>query len=79
MAGDAALMQRIHDVLSSIRPYILSDGGDIEIVDFNNGILKIKLLGACVMCPASEFTLKFGIEKALKESIPEIISVEADL
>lgn len=79
MQGDEKLMHQIRDAIEKIRPYILSDGGDIEIVDFSNGVLKVKLLGACVMCPASAFTLKFGIEKALKESIPAITSVEADV
>ena len=61
-----------------IRPSLRADGGDVELIDVNdNGIVKIKLQGACASCPMSTMTLKMGIEKVLKQKIPEIVSVES--
>ncbi len=60
-----------------IRPLILQDGGDIEFIGFNNGIVTIKFLGACVSCPYSIFTLKMGILDRLSEKFPDIKDVVA--
>jgi Fe-S cluster biogenesis protein NfuA len=71
------LPQQIQSYLAQIRPLILNDGGDIQFVSFIDGIVSIKLLGACVTCPLSIYTVKLGIEERLKEHIPEVIAVKA--
>lgn len=63
--------------MQEIRPLILQDGGDIEFIGFDNGIVTIKFLGACVSCPYSIFTLKMGILDRLSEKFPEIKDVVA--
>jgi Fe-S cluster biogenesis protein NfuA len=73
--GDDPLIQRIEAVLDSLRPNIQMDGGDIELVKFEDGIVYIKLLGACVGCSMSIYTLKMGIEEALKAELPEVLEV----
>ncbi len=67
----------IEQVLEQIRPTLLNDGGNIELVKFENQIVYVRLLGACVQCPVSLFTLKFGVEEALKEKLPDIKEVIA--
>jgi len=72
----------IQSALDKIRPVILRDGGDVELVNIQDDIVYVRLTGACVGCPASMYTLKLGIEKAVKEVMPEIrevIDVDADL
>lgn len=71
--------EKIQEVLESLRPAIQSDGGDIELVGFSSddGVVEVKLLGACQSCPISMRTLKEGIERRLKESVPQVSSVEA--
>jgi Fe-S cluster biogenesis protein NfuA len=65
-------------VINLIRPAVQSDGGDVELVDITpQGIVRIRLHGACVGCPSSAITLKAGIERNLKVHIPEVHSVEA--
>jgi Fe-S cluster biogenesis protein NfuA len=71
------LEKRVQDVLDEIRPRIQADGGDVEFVSIQNGIVKVRLVGACAGCPMSALTLKQGIEVLLKQKIPEIIRVEA--
>ena len=72
------LKEKVENTLNMIRPSLRSDGGDVELIDVNdNGIVKIKLQGACASCPMSTMTLKMGIEKVLKQKIPEIVSVES--
>ncbi len=68
---------RVERVLDTIRPYVQGDGGDIELVDVTEGIVQLRLAGACVGCMHSMMTLQAGIERALKEKIPEIRVVEA--
>lgn len=70
------LFEQVEDVLNKLRPYIHRDGGDVELVDIEDGIVKLRLLGACGSCPSSTITLKAGIERALTEEIPEIIEVQ---
>lgn len=70
-------IEKIQEVLSTLRPMILNDGGNIEFIKYENNIVYVKLLGACVHCPASMFTLKLGVEEALKAEIPEISEVIA--
>ncbi|NLD36539.1 MAG: NifU family protein [Desulfatiglans sp.] len=72
------LNNKIEDVLNRIRPSLQADGGDVELVDVDvNGVVKVKLTGACSGCPMSTMTLKMGIEKILKQNIPEILKVES--
>ncbi len=71
------MREKVEEVLNNIRPALQADGGDVELVDVTeNGIVKVKLTGACGTCPMSTFTLKLAIEKKLKEKIPEVKSVE---
>ncbi len=71
-------IEKIHSVLNSIRPFLKADGGDVEFVKLlPEGIVEVKLLGACFDCPLSQMTLRAGIERALLNEIPEIRRVEA--
>jgi Fe-S cluster biogenesis protein NfuA len=72
------MKEKIEKALEEIRPYLQADGGDCELVDVSeDGIVKIKLTGACHGCPMSTMTLKMGIEKALKSMVPEVKEVVA--
>jgi Fe-S cluster biogenesis protein NfuA len=72
------LEQQVKDALDKIRPALQRDGGDVELVEVtDDGIVKVKLQGACGGCPMSQMTLKMGIEKVVKQSVPQIKSVEA--
>ncbi|MAX23149.1 MAG: hypothetical protein CMJ19_01490 [Phycisphaeraceae bacterium] len=72
-----SLHQRVAAVLERIRPAIQSDGGDMELVEItDSGIVRIRLMGACVGCPSSTITLQMGIERNLKEKVPEVVAVE---
>jgi Fe-S cluster biogenesis protein NfuA len=68
---------RVEQVLESIRPYIQGDGGDIELIDVVDGIVQIRLAGACVGCMHSMMTLQAGVERLLREAVPEVKAVEA--
>lgn len=69
---------KVEEALSQIRPALQRDGGDVQLVDVTpDGIVKVKLVGACGTCPMSILTLKRGIEATLKQRVPEISSVEA--
>ena len=71
------MREKVEKALETIRPALQADGGDLELVDVTaDGIVKLKLTGACGCCPMSTFTLKMGIEQRLKEQIPEVKSVE---
>lgn len=72
------LKQKVLDALESVRPYLKADGGDVELVDIKkDGIVEVRLTGACVGCPMSQMTLRAGIERALMRDVPEIKRVEA--
>ena len=71
------MIEKINAALDKIRPMLQADGGDVDLVDFKDGLVKVRLQGACSGCPMSQMTLKNGIERFLKEEIPEIISVES--
>lgn len=73
---ELSLQARVQNALAAIRPYILSDGGEIELIKIQDHIVSVKLTGACQSCPMSSFTLTMGIETAIKEHAPEIMSVE---
>ena len=69
---------KVEKTLETVRPYLVADGGDVELVSINeNGIVEVRLTGACVGCPMSQMTLRAGIERALMRDIPEIKRVEA--
>ncbi len=72
---DEQTVQKIESILDTIRPNIQMDGGDIEFIKFQDGIVYIKFHGACVGCPMSVFTLKMGVEEALKEKMPDVHEV----
>ncbi len=74
---EQSLYERVAQVLETIRPYIQADGGDIELVDVQDGIVQIRLAGACVGCMYSLMTLQAGVERMLREEIPEVKAVEA--
>lgn len=71
------MREKVEKVLEKIRPALQADGGNIELIDVSEGIVKVKLKGACAGCMGAQMTLKMGVEKALKEEIPEILRVEA--
>jgi len=71
------MKEKVEKVLNDIRPALRADGGDVELVDVENNIVKVRLKGACAGCPMSQMTLKQGIERYIKKLIPEIISVES--
>ncbi len=71
------MREKVEKALEKIRGFLQQDGGDIELVDVVDGVVKVKLKGACGCCPMSQMTLKNGVERALKEEIPEIVSVES--
>jgi Fe-S cluster biogenesis protein NfuA len=71
------LKEKVEKVLDEIRPALQADGGNVELVDVSeDGIVKVRLTGACGCCPMSTYTLKMGIEQKLKEAIPEVKEVE---
>ncbi len=74
---EGGLRERVEQVLDTIRPYIQGDGGDIELLDVTDGVVQIRLAGACVGCMHSMMTLQVGVERMLKEAVPEIKAVEA--
>ena len=70
------MKERVQEVLNLVRPALQADGGDVELVDVSEeGIVSVKLTGACGSCPMSTMTLKMGIEKTLMENIPEVKEV----
>ena len=71
------MKEKVEAVLEQVRPALQADGGDVELVDVNEGMVKVKLTGACAGCPMSTITLQLGIERILKEKIPEVKRVES--
>jgi Fe-S cluster biogenesis protein NfuA len=71
------MKEKVQAILDKIRPALQADGGNIELIDIVDGIVKVKLLGACQGCMGAQMTLKMGVEKTLKEAIPEVKAVEA--
>ena len=71
------MREKVQEVLDMVRPALQADGGDVELVDVTeDGVVRVKLTGACGSCPMSTMTLKMGIEAKLKEEISEVRSVE---
>lgn len=75
--GEENLFQRVDRALDQIRPAIRMDGGEVELVEVEEGIAKVRMVGACGGCPMSTMTLKMGIERAIRQQVPEVKSVEA--
>ncbi len=71
------MIEKIEKALKEIRPSLQADGGDVEFFGVENGIVKVRLTGACGGCPMSQMTLKQGIEQVVKKAVPEVLSVEA--
>ena len=73
-----SLLERVEQALDTIRPYLLTDGGNVSVEEITpEKVVRLKLLGACGTCPMSIMTLKAGIEEAIKKAVPEITAVEA--
>jgi Fe-S cluster biogenesis protein NfuA len=68
--------ENVETVLDEMRPYLMADGGNVELVELEGPIVKLRLQGACGTCPSSTMTLRMGIERRLRERIPEIAEVE---
>lgn len=74
------MKEKVEEALAKVRPQLQADGGDVELVDVTeDGVVYVKLTGACGGCPMASMTLKMGIERILKQMVPEVKSVEADL
>ncbi|MBA7505602.1 Fe/S biogenesis protein NfuA [subsurface metagenome] len=71
------MRDKVEEALDKIRPSLMADGGNVELISVNDGVVKVKLTGACGGCPMSTLTLKMGIERILKQEIPEIKEVIA--
>jgi Fe-S cluster biogenesis protein NfuA len=73
-----SLLERVEQALDTIRPYLLTDGGNVSVDEITpDGVVRLKLLGACGSCPMSIMTLKAGLTEAIKKAVPEITDVEA--
>lgn len=70
------MRESVEKALEKIRPALMADGGNIELIDVVDGVVKVRLTGACGGCPMSQMTLKMGVEKVLKQQVPEVKSVE---
>jgi len=71
------MKEKVEEALNRIRPALMADGGNVELVEVNGDVVKVRLTGACGGCPMSQMTLKMGIERHLKKEIPEIKEVVA--
>lgn len=72
------IKDKVQQALNKVRPSLQADGGDVQLVDVDDqGVVKVKLTGACGGCPMSQMTLKMGIEKVLKQNVPEVTRVES--
>ena len=72
------MKQQVEEALNDIRPHLQADGGDIELVEVTeDGIVKVRLMGACSGCPGAQMTLQLGVERAVKARVPEVKAVEA--
>ncbi len=73
-----SIKEKVQDALDKVRPSLQADGGDVQLVDVeDSGLVKVRLTGACGGCPMSQMTLKMGIERILKQNVPEVTSVES--
>lgn len=75
MQDEQEVKQRIERIIERIRPAIQADGGDVELVDLQDGVVQLRLMGACVGCPMSTMTLQAGIERMIRQEVPDIKGV----
>ena len=74
----STILERVEKALSSVRPYLEADGGDVHVVEITeDGVVRLELLGACGNCPMSHMTFKAGLEEAILKAVPEVSKVEA--
>jgi Fe-S cluster biogenesis protein NfuA len=72
------LKEKVESALNKVRPSLQADGGDVQLIDVDDqGVVKVRLTGACGGCPMSQMTLKMGIEKIIKQNVPEVTRVES--
>jgi len=71
------MKEKVEEILNQIRPNLARDGGNVELVDAADGIVKVRLTGACGGCPMASMTLRLGVEKVIKEKVPEVKEVVA--
>jgi len=71
------MKEKVRKAIDKIKPLLMRDGGNVELVDVVDGVVKVRLQGACAGCPMSQMTLKNGIERLIKGDVPEVKSVEA--
>ena len=71
----ALTLENVETVLDELSPFLMADGGNVEVVEIDGPIVKVRLQGACGSCPSSTMTLKMGIERKMRESIPEVSEV----
>ena len=71
----ALTLENVEKVLDELRPFLMADGGNVEVVELDGPIVKVRLQGACGSCPSRTMTLKMGIERKMRESIPEVSEV----
>ena len=71
----ALTLENVEKVLDELRPFLMAAGGNVEVVELDGPIVKVRLQGACGSCPSSTMTLKMGIERKMRESIPEVSEV----
>jgi Fe-S cluster biogenesis protein NfuA len=76
MEALALTNDNVEKVLDELRPYLMADGGNVELVDIDGPVVKLRLQGACGSCPSSTMTLRMGIERRLRDNIPDIAEVE---
>ncbi len=72
------MFDKVNDVLDTIRPALMADGGNVQLLEVKDGVVKVQLQGACHGCPMSQMTLKMGIERELKRQLPEIVRVDSE-
>lgn len=72
------MLAKVTETVDQLRPYLQMDGGDMDFVELtDDNVVKVRLRGACAGCPGAVYTLKLGVERKIKEVVPEIVSVEA--
>ena len=76
-SDDGSFRERVDQALGDIRPLLQKDGGDIELVEAKDGVVKVRLKGACGNCPMAQMTLRRGVEVRLRQAVPEVESVES--
>ncbi len=71
------MKEEVESVLETLRPQLMQDGGNVELVDIDDGVVKLRMVGSCSSCSSSVMTLKMGIERALKKAVPMVRCIEA--